>query len=113
MTLLGLFPSIWLTTDPPKRGLPIKKHRGELCIDANGIRFTSADYRLAIASADLEVVGFGRAGNDWVNSWVHVNFTDESGQSGEAYLSDGSLAGWGGIFGGAKRLDRALREVAA
>lgn len=52
--------------------------------DAAGIRFTCKDYVLAVAADGLAVVGFGEAGNDWVKPWVHINFVDESGRSGEA-----------------------------
>jgi hypothetical protein len=105
------FPSIWLTTEPPQTGFPAKKHRGALKLDANGVRFTSPNYSLTIPPGQWDLIGFGKAGTDFFNSWVHIRFIDDTGAPGEAYLNDGRFAGWGGIFGGAKRLESALRDA--
>jgi len=40
--------------------------------------------------------------------WILVEYDDESGQRCKTYLSDGSKLGWGGIFGGTKRLYQIL-----
>jgi hypothetical protein len=40
--------------------------------------------------------------------WVVVDYTDEYGQVWRAYFADASGLGWGGIFGGTRRVYRAL-----
>jgi hypothetical protein len=36
--------------------------------------------------------------------WILIEFHDESNQVHKAYFADGSLSGWGGIFGGTSKL---------
>jgi hypothetical protein len=42
--------------------------------------------------------------------WVMVEYQDESNQIRKAYFADGSLLGWGGIFGGTAGLYRAIKQ---
>jgi len=42
--------------------------------------------------------------------WVLVEYQDESNQSRKAYFADGSLLGWGGIFGGTTGVYRAIKH---
>jgi hypothetical protein len=42
--------------------------------------------------------------------WVAVEYQDESNQSQKAYFADGSLLGWGGIFGGTRGLYHRIKQ---
>jgi hypothetical protein len=42
--------------------------------------------------------------------WVAVEYQDESNQWQKAYFADGSLLGWGGVFGGTRGLYRAIEQ---
>lgn len=44
--------------------------------------------------------------------WIEVEYEGESGEPQGAYFADGSALGWGGIFGGTRRLYRALAPLA-
>jgi hypothetical protein len=44
--------------------------------------------------------------------WVEVEYEGESEEPQRAYFADGSALGWGGIFGGTRRLYRALARLA-
>jgi hypothetical protein len=44
--------------------------------------------------------------------WVLVEYKDEHGQVRRAYFADASGFGWGGIFGGTKRMYQALASSA-
>lgn len=48
------------------------------------------------------------AGLQAITPWVVVEYTDRHGDVRRAYFADGSALGWGGLFGGTKRM---LREM--
>lgn len=49
------------------------------------------------------VIGFG-------TKWVRVEYLDDNNNSCLAFFADGSSFGWGGIFGGTKRMYRSLKS---
>ena len=46
-----------------------------------------------------------------MNNWVKVGYVDETGNAQDIDLNDGRFLGWGGVMGGAKKIDAAVREV--
>jgi len=42
--------------------------------------------------------------------WVKIDYLDDKGKEESAYFFDGSKLGWGGIFGGTKRLYGAISK---
>ena len=46
-----------------------------------------------------------------MNNWVKVAYVDEAGNAREIYLNDGRFLGWGGVMGGAKKIDAAVQEM--
>jgi len=46
-----------------------------------------------------------------LSKWIRVSYLDESGQTDEAYFADGSMLGWGGVFGGTRTLYQAIAPI--
>jgi hypothetical protein len=105
------FKKTWLTHDAPKASLKPKRSVGTLRIDAHGLSFESRTESWTISTERLKQRGFGKSGSDFVNKWVKVGYVDESGKSRDIYLNDGRFLGWGGVLGGAKKIDAAVQEV--
>jgi antibiotic biosynthesis monooxygenase (ABM) superfamily enzyme len=42
--------------------------------------------------------------------WIKVSFVTDSGECEQAYFADGTAHGWGGIFGGTRRMFAELRS---
>lgn len=47
----------------------------------------------------------------WSTRWVLVEYQDVKGNLAKAYFADGSLFGWGGLFGGTKKLYKSLIPI--
>ena len=105
------FKKTWLTHDAPRASLKPKRSVGTLRIDAHGLSFESSKETLTIPRERLEQRGFGKSGSDFVNNWVKVGYLDETGTPREIYLNDGRFLGWGGVLGGAKKIDAAVQAV--
>ena len=52
-------------------------------------------------------ISYGKQGRDFINNWVKVEF--QGGKT--AYFADGSWLGWGGIFGGTKKILNAVGHL--
>lgn len=63
-----------------------------------------------LAYRDVLRVSYGKQGRDFVNNWVKVEY-GHSATPSSAFFADGSLRGWGGISGGAKRILDAVRRL--
>ena len=59
---------------------------------------------------NLHNVSYGKQGRDFINNWVKVEYGDMNSPS-IAFFADRSLRGWGGIFGGTKRILEAVRRL--
>ena len=105
-----VFKKVWLTHQPPKMGIKPNRHTGTLTLSDAGLQFIAKNHQFRVPRGYWRVVGTGTAGSDIVNSWAHFVFTDTYGQQGEAWVNDGRFLGWGGIFGGVKKLQRALAQ---
>jgi hypothetical protein len=67
---------------------------GRLIIHENSLEFNGNKGQVMIT--DIRRVTIGLQGRDFINNWVKVEY----GADGKAYFADGSLLGWGGVFGG-------------
>ncbi len=105
------FKKTWLTHDAPKASLKPKRSVGTLRIDGHGLSFESSKETLKIPRERLQQREFGKSGSDFVNNWVKVAYVDEAGNAREIYLNDGRFLGWGGVMGGAKKIDAAVQEM--
>jgi hypothetical protein len=84
--------------------LPAYQDSGTLVVGANRIEFVGTN-RLVIE----KIVGlsYGKQGIDFVNNWVRIDYEDR-GEAKAAFFADGSWLGWGGIFGGTRRIFDAI-----
>jgi hypothetical protein len=99
------FDSVWYRHEP--QGLRnyrilAMQDKGQLIVSDDSAEFVGRRARVQIAN----VLGIseGRQGIDIVNSWIRVDY----GYGKVAYLKDGSRLGWGGAFGGNKKIVAAL-----
>ncbi len=81
---------------------------GRLTVSDNLIEFKGKNETLSIYN--VLRVSCGKQGRDFVNNWVKVEYGGSATPS-VAYFADGSLHGWGGIFGGTKRILQAVKQV--
>jgi len=70
---------------------------GKLTVSENSIEFHGSKETVVVT--DIKRVAFGKQGRDFVNNWVKIEY-GESTTPSVAFFADGSLLGWGGIFGG-------------
>jgi hypothetical protein len=83
------------------------KDTGKLRVAENSIEFSGGKETVVITN--IRRVTLGKQGRDFVNNWVKVEYGDIATPS-VAYFADGSLHGWGGIFGGTKKLLEAVKQ---
>ena len=102
------FDSVWYLPHENKwRDLHILAYRdiGKLTLSENSIEFQGGKETVVITN--IKRVTFGKQGRDFVNKWVKIEYGDSATPS-VAFLADGSLLGWGGIFGGTRRILEAV-----
>ncbi len=82
---------------------------GRLTVSDESIEFRGDKETLVITN--VQRVSYGKQGRDFVNNWVKVEYGDHATPS-VAFFADGSMHGWGGIFGGTKRILQAVKQHA-
>jgi hypothetical protein len=78
---------------------------GTLEILQNGIKFTGKKGNVEVF--DIHLISYGKQGFDFANNWVKIIYSDGK----TAYFADGTYRGWGGIFGGTKKLLKAIQAI--
>jgi len=78
---------------------------GALIVEEGSLEFQGRKETIHIT--DIKQVSYGKQGRDAVNNWVKIEY----GEGKQAYFADGSLLGWGGLFGGTKRILEAVRRA--
>lgn len=86
------------------------KDTGKLTVGEHSIAFNGSKGTVVIT--DIRYVSYGKQGRDFVNNWVKIEYGDVNTPS-VAFFADGSLFGWGGIFGGTKRILDAVNSTFA
>ena len=105
------FDTVWyLPHENRWRDLNVLAYRdvGKLTVSDNLIEFRGKNETVTISNPLR--VSYGKQGRDFVNNWVKVEYGDSATPSA-AFFADGSLRGWGGIFGGKKRILQAVRQL--
>jgi hypothetical protein len=95
------FHSVWyLPEENTWRDLNLLAFRdvGTLTILENSLLFDGAKER--VKSKNIREISFGKQGRDFFNNWVKVEY----GKGKSAFFADGSWLGWGGIFGGTRKI---------
>jgi hypothetical protein len=85
------------------------KDTGRLIVQPQLLEFQGNKEKVAIT--EIRRVSIGKQGRDFVNQWVKVEYGDAQAPS-TAYFADGSWLGWGGVFGGTRRILAALERRA-
>jgi hypothetical protein len=104
------FDTVWyLPHENRWRDLNILAYRdtGKLMVGENSIEFKGGKETVVITN--IQRVTFGKQGRDFVNKWVKIEYGHRTTPS-VAFFADGSLRGWGGIFGGTKRILEAVKQ---
>ena len=81
---------------------------GTLTVERDRLEFQTKTEKVIIAA--VKRVTFGKQGRDWVNNWVKVEYGNDTAIS-TAFFADGSWLGWGGIFGGTRRILTAVERL--
>jgi hypothetical protein len=81
---------------------------GDLIIGDDSLEFQGSKERVVISG--IRHVSIGKQGRDFVSDWVKVEYGDPASPS-TAFFADGSWLGWGGVFGGTRRLLAAVQSV--
>ncbi len=77
---------------------------GTLVINENSVEFRGRQTTIKIAN--IQKASYRRQGIDLVNNWVKLEYDDGR----KAFFADGTRLGWGGIFGGTKRIFKAIHH---
>ncbi len=97
----SVFKSVWYRWTP-RRGLAIWAWQdvGTLTVCKDYLEYCGRKKSLRIPVANISEIAIQKQGNDWVNRWVKVKYDNEK----IAYVADGKLFGWHGLFGGTNNL---------
>lgn len=103
-----VFDIVWyLPRENRWRDLNLLAYRdtGKLTVSENSLQFNGSKETVVINN--IQRVTIGKQGRDFINNWVRIEYGDTSDPS-VAFFADGSMLGWGGIFGGTKRILEAV-----
>ena len=78
---------------------------GTLVVKNNSLEFQGKKEHVHITN--VKRISYGKQGRDFVNNWVKINYGDGK----TAFFADGSQLGWGGMFGGTRRILDAVRHL--
>jgi len=56
---------------------------------------------------DIRKISYGKQGRDFINNWVRIEYANGL----HAFFADGYNDGWGGIFGGTKKIYKAIKHL--
>ncbi|MCJ7585598.1 MAG: hypothetical protein MUO30_12625 [Anaerolineales bacterium] len=106
------FDNVWYLPDENRwRDMNLLAFRdaGKLIAGEDSLEFRGKKEKVVIAN--VRHISYGKQGRDFVNNWVRIEYGDAPTIS-TAFFADGSLLGWGGIFGGTKRILAAVQHLA-
>jgi hypothetical protein len=106
------FDSVWFLSGENRwRDMNLLAFRdaGRLVVGEDSLQFHGKREKVVITS--VKGISYGKQGRDFVNNWVRIEYGDAPATS-IAFFADGSLLGWGGVFGGTKRLLAAIQHLA-
>jgi hypothetical protein len=81
---------------------------GRLVVGDDTLEFQGGKERVVISG--VRRVSIGKQGRDFVNDWVKVEYGDPASPS-TAFFADGRFLGWGGVFGGTRRILAAVQGL--
>jgi len=105
------FDNVWYLPDENRwtdMHLLAFRDMGKLIVGEDSLEFQGNKARVVITG--VKRVSYGKQGRDFMNNWVRLEYGDPAATS-TAFFADGSLLGWGGIFGGTKRILTAVQHL--
>lgn len=78
---------------------------GTLIVEEHFLEFK--DKKETVLITNIRKVSCGRYGRDIFTKWVKVEYQDGK----TAFFADGSWLGWGGFFGGTRKIFDAVRHL--
>ncbi|MCX6072487.1 MAG: hypothetical protein NTU91_16805 [Chloroflexi bacterium] len=82
---------------------------GRLIVGDGTLEYQGGKERVVISG--IRRVSMGKQGRDFVNDWVKIEYGDAAAPT-TAFFADGSYLGWGGVFGGTRRLFAIVQHLA-
>jgi len=105
------FETVWYLPDENRwRDMNLLAFRdvGKLIVRDDSLEFQGKKEKVVITH--VRRISFGKQGRDFVNNWVKIEYGDGPVFS-TAFFADGSWLGWGGIFGGTRRILDAVQRL--
>lgn len=105
------FDHVWYREKPAtesSRADPFTRERGRLVVEGNGLRFEGKTTQVVMR--EIEAMEYGVHGT-MTSPSIHVRYRDGD-EPRSAWLTDGGLGGYAGVFGGTRRLAQALGQLA-
>ncbi|MDR2012169.1 MAG: hypothetical protein LBQ20_03840 [Rhodanobacter sp.] len=102
------FANIWYRPEENRwrdMNLLAMRDTGTLVVNDESVEFQGQKEKVHITN--VKRVSYGKQGRDFINNWVKIEYGDGK----QAFFADGSLLGWGGIFGGTKRILNVVRHL--
>jgi hypothetical protein len=102
------FATVWFLPEENRwrdMNLLAMRDSGLLVVADDSLEFVGGKGRVRITG--IQRISCGKQGRDFVNDWVKVEY--QAGKT--AFFADGSLLGWGGIFGGTRKILEAVRHL--
>lgn len=102
------FTNVWYLPEENRwrdMNLLAMRDTGVLVVNEESLEFQGRKEKVRITG--VKRVAYGKQGRDFVNNWVKIEYGDDK----QAFFADGSWLGWGGIFGGTKRILNVVRHL--
>jgi hypothetical protein len=77
-----------------------------LIVSDNSLTFKGKKEKVQITN--IKRITYGKQGKDFINNWIKVEYQDGN----TAFLADGNLLGWAGVFGGTKKILKVIQHLA-
>ena len=104
----SIFSAVWYLPEENRwRDMKMLAFRdtGTLVVSDDSLEFNGKKEKVHIAN--IRRISDGKQGRDFFNRWVKIDYQD--GRT--AFFADGSWLGWGGIFGGTKKILNAVQHL--
>jgi len=105
------FENVWFLPDENRwsdKNFLAYKDKGKLIVRDDSLEFQGNQERVVITR--IRRVSFGKQGRDFVNNWVKIEYSDDPTLPA-VFFADGSSLGYGGIFGGTKRIFNSVQLI--
>ena len=103
------FDNVWYRNPKKRWRLRVFDDTGKLIVHDDSLEFQGKKQTMVITQ--VKRISSGKQGTDFVHEWVVIEYGEGPAPS-IAVFTDGSQLGWGGTFGGTKRILAAVQHLA-